>query len=54
MHMVAPAAGAERLKQELAADVKLVQYASHGQQHHSNGVPLLSVLKAATTQPAGK
>jgi DMSO/TMAO reductase YedYZ molybdopterin-dependent catalytic subunit len=39
-----------RLKSDLAADVTSISYATHGQKHTSNVVPLLSLLKAAGVQ----
>jgi hypothetical protein len=38
---------AARLKDDLAAEVKAVEYTSRGQKHTAHGVALLAVLKAA-------
>jgi hypothetical protein len=38
---------ADRIKTELASDMKSVSYSSHGAQHSSNCVPLISLLQAA-------
>jgi len=39
-----------QIRKELASDVKPVQYAARGQQHQSDCVPLISLLKAAGVQ----
>jgi DMSO/TMAO reductase YedYZ molybdopterin-dependent catalytic subunit len=38
---------AAQVRKELESEVKPLQYAGHGQQHESNCVPLISLLKAA-------
>jgi hypothetical protein len=37
----------DRIKSELADQIKAVEYTSHGDKHTSNAVPLLSLLKAS-------
>ena len=46
--------GADRIKTELASSMKPVTYISHGAQHSSNCVPLVSLLQAAGTNTALK
>jgi DMSO/TMAO reductase YedYZ molybdopterin-dependent catalytic subunit len=46
--------GVDQIKSQFSADMKLIDYASHGQKHQSDCVPLLSLLKAAGTDTALK
>src|ERR1700761_136019 len=36
-----------RIRQDLAADIKSVEFTSHGEKHAANGVPLVALLKSA-------
>ena len=40
---------AARIRTELAADLKTIEYTSRGEKHHSTCIPLLALLKAAGT-----
>ncbi|HZZ44573.1 MAG TPA: hypothetical protein VFE58_16675 [Tepidisphaeraceae bacterium] len=37
----------DRIKSDLAADTKTIEYSSHGQAHHATAVSLLALLKAS-------